>query len=160
MAMLIGNRIGVLQHVDLDSKGKFGAHHMQVKLDITKSITCVLKMRVVLGDERLLSFSYERIPNYCYHYGCLGHIMKGCDLQYREEFVHPRKNLPFRKWLRGTSRTTTRVNYVNAFGGCQSQNPKVVHPCEGLLSLVIWYLFIPTYVIYFPMIPLPYPLPS
>ncbi|KAL0359841.1 UNVERIFIED_CONTAM: hypothetical protein Sangu_0833500 [Sesamum angustifolium] len=74
---------------------------MTVTLDITKPLTRALKVRTVLGDEQLISFSYERLPNFCYLCGCLGHLGRHCDKQFEPDFKDPEHNSLF-GWLRGS----------------------------------------------------------
>ncbi|KAK4415825.1 hypothetical protein Salat_2689900 [Sesamum alatum] len=51
-----------------------------------------LKIRTVLGDEQLISFTYERLPNFCRR---LGHLSRLCELQFQEGFCDPGDNPPF-----------------------------------------------------------------
>ncbi|KAL0427147.1 UNVERIFIED_CONTAM: hypothetical protein Slati_2889500 [Sesamum latifolium] len=76
---------------------------LRVSMDITKSLKRVLKIRTVLGDEQLVSFTYEKLPNFCYLCGCLGHLSKFCELRFSDGFSDPGEATPFGPWLRATN---------------------------------------------------------
>ncbi|KAL0407264.1 UNVERIFIED_CONTAM: hypothetical protein Slati_4040300 [Sesamum latifolium] len=105
IASFISNRLGRFKEVELDKNGEaWGSSvHIRVALDITKSLRRALKIRTILGDEQLISFTYERLPNFCYHCGCLGHLSRQCDLQFQAGFTDPGENTPFGNWLRAAA---------------------------------------------------------
>ncbi|KAL0345758.1 UNVERIFIED_CONTAM: hypothetical protein Sradi_4407100 [Sesamum radiatum] len=59
-----------------------------------------LKIKTLLGGEHLVSFTYERLPNFCYLCGRLGHIGKYCEVTFAEGFVDPGDDTPYRLWIR------------------------------------------------------------
>ncbi|KAL0443965.1 UNVERIFIED_CONTAM: hypothetical protein Slati_2119200 [Sesamum latifolium] len=59
-----------------------------------------LKLRTTMCEEQLVTFTYERLPNFCYLCGCLGHIAKYCSKQYEDGFHDPGTETPFGPWLR------------------------------------------------------------
>ncbi|KAL0403884.1 UNVERIFIED_CONTAM: hypothetical protein Sradi_2029200 [Sesamum radiatum] len=97
---------------------------MRVALDITKPLSRALKIRTVLGDEQLISFTYEHLPNFCYLCGCLGHLSRQCELQLQPDFKDPGLNTPFGGWLQAAAPAFTR----RRTGGSSSQNT----PCHFL----------------------------
>ncbi|KAL0326209.1 UNVERIFIED_CONTAM: hypothetical protein Sradi_5190200 [Sesamum radiatum] len=105
MAIFIGNYLGRFVEVDMDTAGHVWGSHIRIRIsiDITKPLKRVLKLRTTLGDEQLLSFAYERLPNFCYLCGCLGHLSKFCELRFSEDFVDPGDATPFGPWLRATN---------------------------------------------------------
>ncbi|KAL0367991.1 UNVERIFIED_CONTAM: hypothetical protein Scaly_1018000 [Sesamum calycinum] len=110
MAQFIGNQVGRFVDVDMDSAGNVwgSSIRIQVSVDVTKPLKRVLKIRTSLGDEHLLSFTYERLPNICYLCGCLGHLSKFCELRFAEDFTDPGEDTPFGPWLRATNIPTGR----------------------------------------------------
>ncbi|KAK4413586.1 hypothetical protein Salat_2771300 [Sesamum alatum] len=62
-----------------------------------------MKIQLAHRVETIISFTYERLPNFCYWYGRLRHIMKYCDCQYEEGFNDKQEHLPFGPWLRATT---------------------------------------------------------
>ncbi|KAL0430337.1 UNVERIFIED_CONTAM: hypothetical protein Sradi_0659700 [Sesamum radiatum] len=91
MARFIGDYLGRFIDVDADSAGHVWGSSMRlrVSLDVSKPLRRVLKLRTTLGDEQLLSFTYEKLPNFCYICGCLGHLSKFCELRFSENFIDP-----------------------------------------------------------------------
>ncbi|KAL0430277.1 UNVERIFIED_CONTAM: hypothetical protein Sradi_0653700 [Sesamum radiatum] len=94
----------------MDSMGNVWGSSMRIRVfvDVTKPLKRVLKIRTTLGDEQLLSFTYERLPNFCYLCGCLGHLSKFCELRFAENFTDPGEATPFGPWLRATNIPTGR----------------------------------------------------
>ncbi|KAL0461291.1 UNVERIFIED_CONTAM: hypothetical protein Slati_0016700 [Sesamum latifolium] len=110
MAEFIGNQIGQFKDVDLDNGGRpWGASlRIRVGINVTKPLRRILRLRTTLGIEATISFSYERLPNFCYWCGHLGHIMKYCECQYDPGFDDKQDPLPFGPWLRATMPASLR----------------------------------------------------
>ncbi|KAL0314575.1 UNVERIFIED_CONTAM: hypothetical protein Sangu_2301900 [Sesamum angustifolium] len=89
----------------MDDAGHVWGSHMRIRvsIDITKPLKRVLKIRTTLGDEQLMSFTYERLPNFCYLCGCLGHLSKYCEMRFTDNFVDPGNATPYGPWLRATN---------------------------------------------------------
>ncbi|KAL0422180.1 UNVERIFIED_CONTAM: hypothetical protein Slati_3240900 [Sesamum latifolium] len=94
IALFIGEKIGRLRDCDhpkdLPSLGSF--LRIRIAIDVTKPLARGLKIRTVLGDEYIVTFSYERMPNFCYLCEKIGHISKWCDLRFQAGFVDPGDN--------------------------------------------------------------------
>ncbi|KAL0357699.1 UNVERIFIED_CONTAM: hypothetical protein Scaly_1455600 [Sesamum calycinum] len=84
---------------------------LRVAIDVTKPLPRALKIRTILGDEHIVMFSYERLPNFCYPCGKLGQISKWCDSRFQADFVDPGENSPFGPWLRAVGRTDSRTRF-------------------------------------------------
>ncbi|KAL0399532.1 UNVERIFIED_CONTAM: hypothetical protein Sradi_2296500 [Sesamum radiatum] len=111
IATFIGNKLGKFKDVDSDSFGEVWGSSVRIRaaIDVTQPLKRALKVRTVLGDEHLISFTYERLPNFCYLCGCLGHLSRQCDLQFQEGFSDPGDNPPFGNWLRASTPLTSRA---------------------------------------------------
>ncbi|KAL0417526.1 UNVERIFIED_CONTAM: hypothetical protein Sradi_1166100 [Sesamum radiatum] len=96
MAVFIGTQLGKFVDADMDDAGHVWGSHMRIRIsiDVTKPLKRVLKIRTTLGDEQLLSFTYERLPNFCYLCGCLGHLSKYCELRFADDFADPGRPPP------------------------------------------------------------------
>ncbi|CAJ2644626.1 uncharacterized protein LOC123882497 [Trifolium pratense] len=106
MALRLGNTIG--QFVEADSKdghrlGKF--LRVKVSIDLRKP----LKRGTVLnyqGKRLHVFFKYERLPNFCYMCGRIGHQMKDCEeVEGNEEDGYEdieEKELPYGSWLKAS----------------------------------------------------------
>ncbi|KAL0445986.1 UNVERIFIED_CONTAM: hypothetical protein Slati_1726500 [Sesamum latifolium] len=110
MASFIGNKLGKFKDVDLDSSGEIWGSLVciHVAIDILKPLKRVLKLPIVLGDEHLVTFTYERLPNFCYLCGCLGHLARQCEVQLQEGFIDLGDNTPFGSWLRAAAPLSSR----------------------------------------------------
>ncbi|KAL0456756.1 UNVERIFIED_CONTAM: hypothetical protein Slati_1014800 [Sesamum latifolium] len=96
VAAFIGNRLGKFKEVEADDNGEVWGSSVRipVALDMTKALKRALKIRTVMGDEHLISFTYERLPNFCYLCGCLGHQSRQCELEFQDGFSDPGDNPP------------------------------------------------------------------
>ncbi|KAL0407807.1 UNVERIFIED_CONTAM: hypothetical protein Sradi_1715100 [Sesamum radiatum] len=101
-ATLIGNRIGVFQDLEADDTGcSWGATmRIRVSLNVHKPLKRSLKLRSPVGQELVVHFTYERLSNFCYLCGRLGHIDKYCELRFEDGFRDPGTETPFGPWLR------------------------------------------------------------
>ncbi|KAL0320307.1 UNVERIFIED_CONTAM: hypothetical protein Sradi_5292200 [Sesamum radiatum] len=112
VATLVGNRIGVFRELDADDSGySWGAYlRLRVGLNVNKPLKRAMEVRSMLGEELLVRFTYERLPNFCYLCGILGHIDRYCQLRFSEEFEHQVDPLPYGAWLRAPVRRIPPAN--------------------------------------------------
>ncbi|KAL0437567.1 UNVERIFIED_CONTAM: hypothetical protein Sradi_0464600 [Sesamum radiatum] len=110
MAVFLGNQLGRFKDVDMDnSMDLWGASmRIRVSLDITKPLRRVLKLKTTMRDELLITFTYEKLPNFCYICGRLGHLSEACEMQLSEDFVDPGNNTPYGAWLRAPHNAPNR----------------------------------------------------
>ncbi|KAL0345801.1 UNVERIFIED_CONTAM: hypothetical protein Sradi_4411400 [Sesamum radiatum] len=102
-AEYIGNRIGKfmdVEHMD-DHRNWSSTLRIWVKLSFTKPLRRFMKIRST-DNEMLLVSSYERLPNFCYLCGLLGHLSKLCEKRYEPDFSDPGEDSPFNAWFRAT----------------------------------------------------------
>lgn len=85
---LIGNTIGKCISVEADEKGCCVGIYMRIRIkyEIKKPLRRVLKLTLDPSNppEEIL-IRYERLPEYCYMCGIIGHQIKECTI-YEEEF--------------------------------------------------------------------------
>ncbi|KAL0445033.1 UNVERIFIED_CONTAM: hypothetical protein Slati_2226000 [Sesamum latifolium] len=113
IASFIGGKVDRLKDFDL-SKGpeSWGSFmRLRVALDVTKPLPRALKLRTVLGDEHIVTFSYERLPNFWYLCGRSGHISQWCDSRFLPNFVDPGANSLFGPWLREVTRVDSKTHF-------------------------------------------------
>ncbi|KAL0387734.1 UNVERIFIED_CONTAM: hypothetical protein Sradi_2655200 [Sesamum radiatum] len=134
----IGNKLGQLKEVDLDSNGEVWGSSIRIRvaIDTSKPLKRVLKLRTVLGDEHLVTFTYERLPNFCYLCGRLGHLSRVCDLQLQDGFSDPGQHTPFGPWVRAALSTGFRSRNSGTFAKEQGPSPKlpIYRPVSSLQS--------------------------
>ncbi|KAK4438325.1 hypothetical protein Salat_0166800 [Sesamum alatum] len=102
VATLLGNRIGRFRDLDMDDSGcAWGATlRLCVAINVSRPLPRAIPICSTVGDELLVHLTYERLPNFCYFCGKLGHIAKYCELQFEDGFVDPGPEAPYRPWLR------------------------------------------------------------
>ena len=88
--------------VDVTKSGvKWGKYlRVRVQLDVTKKLIRGKKIAVEGGEQRWISFKYERLPNFCYRCGLLSHGLRDC----RKGKVEALPELPalqYGAWLKG-----------------------------------------------------------
>ncbi|KAL0433422.1 UNVERIFIED_CONTAM: hypothetical protein Slati_2676500 [Sesamum latifolium] len=78
MTTLISNRFGSFRDLESDDTGcSWGATmRIWVSLNVHQPLKRALKLRSPTGKELVGRFTYERLPNFCYLCGRLGHIDK------------------------------------------------------------------------------------
>ncbi|KAL0352102.1 UNVERIFIED_CONTAM: hypothetical protein Scaly_1598900 [Sesamum calycinum] len=102
MAKHIGNKIGIFLDIELPENGLVWSStlKLRVSLDVSKPLKSALRLFSAQGIEKLVTLTYNRLPNFCYLCGCLGHIAKFCPKCYKDDFIDPGESLPYGPWLR------------------------------------------------------------
>lgn len=75
---------------------------IRVQLDITKPLRRRLKMKKAGGEPFWVDFKYERLANFCFLCGVIGHTEKFCHLLF--DGVDEETERPFGSWLRASGR--------------------------------------------------------
>ncbi|KAL0405584.1 UNVERIFIED_CONTAM: hypothetical protein Slati_3872300, partial [Sesamum latifolium] len=98
----VGNKI--CQYVEVLSKeGNLtwnSSVRVRININVNKALKQQIRIRLDISAEVTLRLTYERLPNFCYICGRIGHISKFCELHYSEGFVDPGPDYPFGPWLR------------------------------------------------------------
>ncbi|KAL0408810.1 UNVERIFIED_CONTAM: hypothetical protein Sradi_1815400 [Sesamum radiatum] len=89
VATFIGNKLGRFLDVDLDGNGDAWGSSLRIRaiIDITKPLRRALKIRTVFGDDHLITFTYERLPNFCYL--CVGVTQISVKLSFKKVLLTP-----------------------------------------------------------------------
>lgn len=102
IAKAIGASLGEL--VLIDSKNFKGTCkqflRIRVLIDITKPLRRRMKMRKNGGDCFWIDFKYEKLPNFCFLCGLIGHTDRFCHKLF--EGVNEDTERPYGSWLRAT----------------------------------------------------------
>ncbi|KAL0431436.1 UNVERIFIED_CONTAM: hypothetical protein Sradi_0769600 [Sesamum radiatum] len=113
IANFIGKKIsrflGSDQTTGPESLGSF--MRLRIGIDVTKPLPQVVKIRIVLGDEQIVTFTYEWLPNFCYLCGRNGHISNWCETRFQLEFVDLGDSSPYGLWLRAVGRADSRTRF-------------------------------------------------
>lgn len=104
VAQAIGESIG--KFICADKKNFEGSWksfmRVRVLLDIMKPLRRKKKMKKEGGDWFWVEFKYERLPNFCFLCGIIGHTEKFCHLLF--EGVNEEYEIPYGSWLRASGR--------------------------------------------------------
>lgn len=58
---------------------------MQINVDVKKALKTVVFIKNKDGSNRWLTFKYERLSNFYFGCGKLGHVINGCDFKLNGE---------------------------------------------------------------------------
>lgn len=99
---LLGEKIGIVEEVDLDEEDMAWGEYLRVRvtLQVSQLLLRCSMFAVGAGEAVWVLFSYERLPNFCYLRGCLGHGEREC-LSVNVSFdLSAMIDLPYGIWLR------------------------------------------------------------
>ncbi|KAL0444608.1 UNVERIFIED_CONTAM: hypothetical protein Slati_2183500 [Sesamum latifolium] len=102
VASLISNALGKFQDMEMEESGmSWGSSlRMRVAINVTQPLTRILRVCTTKGEDLLVSFTYERLQNFCYLCGCLGRILTYCEVRFELGFQDPGEVMPYGAWLR------------------------------------------------------------
>ncbi|KAL0362122.1 UNVERIFIED_CONTAM: hypothetical protein Scaly_1167400 [Sesamum calycinum] len=101
MAEAIGHRISWYKDSADNCQFMWGlSMRLKVELDINKPLKRFLQLRTARGEGSVVSFTYERLPNFCCLCGLLGHIDRNCSRRHEEGFMEFGGELQYGEWLR------------------------------------------------------------
>ncbi|KAK3040000.1 hypothetical protein RJ639_027190 [Escallonia herrerae] len=106
-AITIGRRIGELQQIEISKDGRLGEKgflRLRVKIDIEKPLPKGFAMRKEGKEDAWIQFRYERLPDFCFRCGCLGHVRKWCnrDIDPTAEWNLAGVTRPYSPWIRAS----------------------------------------------------------
>lgn len=101
----VGNSLGRYIETDKHSWLSEQAKFMRVRVDlpIGKPLQRGGKIVNLDGDKVWISFKYEKLPNFCFHYGILGHDQK----HYPRLPFNPKLPNQYGEWLRANVNSMT-----------------------------------------------------
>ncbi|KAG8378914.1 hypothetical protein BUALT_Bualt07G0034200 [Buddleja alternifolia] len=97
-----GYLLGRFKDVHLDNSGVSwdSTLKLTVEIDVTKPLKRVLQLNSPFGKSYIVTFQYERLPNFCYLCGKICHLATYCLLRYSKDFKDLGAHTPFGPWLR------------------------------------------------------------
>ncbi|KAL3820342.1 hypothetical protein ACJIZ3_006247 [Penstemon smallii] len=110
MGEKICRRLGTFKGIQSESSDSIlgSVIRARVGLNITKPIPRVMKIFNDKGDTIVVSFRYERLPNFCYHCGLFDHTSALCNNRYLFEEEQKVEDLPYGSWLRAPNSGRTQ----------------------------------------------------
>ncbi|XP_073309825.1 uncharacterized protein [Primulina huaijiensis] len=132
----LGSRIGRVLEVDEGEEGKCSGRHarIRVSLNINHPLKQCLWVKSHMGsDDICIIIVYEKLPNFCFNCGKLGHVQRDCDIQ--EENA---PTLKFGNWLKASSVSgDKKVNTSKANTNYSSGSPTGDSQEEGSEDIII-----------------------
>ncbi|KAJ4829525.1 hypothetical protein Tsubulata_028065 [Turnera subulata] len=110
---LIAGKLG--NFCEFDERGPLGwGKYVRVRiiLDVTKPLKREILGRNAQGHNLVFPVKYDKLPNYCYGCGVMGHLINECDL-WSEYDSDEEQELPYGDWLRA-SPTKIFISQVNS----------------------------------------------
>ncbi|KAL0433251.1 UNVERIFIED_CONTAM: hypothetical protein Slati_2659400 [Sesamum latifolium] len=92
---------------------------IRVALNVTLSLLLALRICTGMGEEFVVTFTYERLENFCYLCGMLGHITRYCNECFVDGFIDPVDDTPYGPWLRASPRDWVS-NKARSYAGSTS----------------------------------------
>ncbi|KAK6163123.1 hypothetical protein DH2020_002964 [Rehmannia glutinosa] len=125
-AKIAGNSIGRFLETDTDAFGSVMGKYIRIKvnIDITKPLHRVIHADVH-GQKRAIYLKYERLPDFCFHCGIIGHVFRDCETR----ILNPpenSENFEFGNWLKAPYGPSTSSNHKRpppSPASIQNQNP-------------------------------------
>ena len=102
--------------------------HVKVEVDISKPLCQGRKIDIGEGNERWVSFKYEKLPNVCYWCGLVSHDEKECEKWLTNRGFGSEEVQGYGAWLKATpynpgkSSFTTVSGMVDGLGGLNANN--------------------------------------
>ena len=102
MVQELGEYIGSVEEIDTDEEGNCIGEivRLRISVDITKPLQKILKVETEDEGSIPIPILYERLPDFCFCCGLIGHQYKEC-IEYKGQ---PKKDLPYGYWMKATIR--------------------------------------------------------
>ncbi|KAF5464529.1 hypothetical protein F2P56_014601 [Juglans regia] len=115
---LLGSKMGTVEEVDVEAGDmKWGQFlRVRVLLPVDKPLLRGSKFTIGGREPVWVSFSYERLPIFCYRCGCLGHSERECVNSIRGPELVSVKDFPYGMWLRAGTRAGVQPSMVENRG--------------------------------------------
>ncbi|KAI7981836.1 Uncharacterized protein LOK49_Contig11G00008 [Camellia lanceoleosa] len=123
---LIGNSIGTFADMDYAEGGVAWGKSLRIRVAINIHKPLRRGMKITLGqkDPVWLSFKYERLPNFCFACGILGHNQRECDLKLIGQHAPGGSEVQYGSWLRADNVFgQRRLGMFPSAGGVSDRQP-------------------------------------
>ncbi|KAL0412201.1 UNVERIFIED_CONTAM: hypothetical protein Slati_3809800 [Sesamum latifolium] len=133
IATIIGNSLGRFRDMEMDDTGRAWGTTLRIRvsLDVTAPLKRALRLCTTRGEEHLVSLTYERLQNFCYLCGVLGHISKYCEVHFEDGFEDPGDDTPYGPWLRAPVPTRAPIRQQKPMSLSNSRNRVMPKPARG-----------------------------
>ncbi|KAL5756018.1 hypothetical protein ACOSQ2_020764 [Xanthoceras sorbifolium] len=129
----LGNKIGRVMDIDVSATGDCLGRFLRVRvvIDVTKPLNRFLRVCLLEGDpDTVLLLRYERLAEYCFQCGVVGHVVRECQIAYDSGGSSSVPEYKFGTWMRAESppkvRYSRTVNKTSS--GAHKQNQGSIVP--------------------------------
>lgn len=80
--MIVGSNVGLVEEVDTKENGfTMGRYaRIRVRIDISKPLKQFIRVSIHSEEDDIcVILVYERLPDFCYRCGCIGHSFRVCE---------------------------------------------------------------------------------
>ncbi|KAL5819660.1 hypothetical protein ACOSQ4_023502 [Xanthoceras sorbifolium] len=123
--IFLGGLVGTVIEIDGgqngDCVGKF--LRVQVLIDVTKPLKRGLRFEVGDGEMCSALLCYERLPNFCFFCGCMGHLLRECQSNNKGLLDH--SSLKFGAWMRAPAASKSKFSRNSSSGPVASNSVSV-----------------------------------
>lgn len=116
MGDFLGQLVGDLRDIDVGSIGECFGKYMRVRvvIDVSKPLERFLRMDLSgNGDESLLLLRYEKLLDYCFCCGVVGHSYSQCRLGLKDGVRDAVMEFDFRPWMRAFNPPSSNKTVMN-----------------------------------------------
>jgi hypothetical protein len=119
----IGGTLGKVERVDSEDETRGGSNFVRVRLSIDVQAPLCRGRKVGFGGgrEALVSFKYERLPNFCYWCWLLTHGDSDYGIWLRSQGSLPERNQQYGPWMRSSIGRPNR-RYQSEMGRSNTQD--------------------------------------
>ncbi|KAK3218462.1 hypothetical protein Dsin_012432 [Dipteronia sinensis] len=125
-ARWLAEQIGVLIEIPSESKESWGKFmRVKVQIDITKPLKRWLRLKLGKSDKIVVAgLKYERLPDFCYACGRLGHVIKECTYEEARKGATDGSATKYGQWLKAPGTERLRSRFQGQISGNSSEKDR------------------------------------
>ncbi|KAJ1399204.1 Zinc finger, CCHC-type [Sesbania bispinosa] len=110
LAQILGDYMGKYEDWDPSSEARWGQFlRIRVRLDLRKPLKRGMLVQLKENQKAKVFFKFEKLLNFCYICGRLGHVMKTCPDIEGDIDEGEVESLPYGEWMRASSIRPTKM---------------------------------------------------
>ncbi|KAL5839078.1 hypothetical protein ACOSQ4_011686 [Xanthoceras sorbifolium] len=123
--IFLGGLVGTVIEIDGGQNGDCVGKFLRVRvlIDVTKPLKRGLRFEVGDGEMCSALLCYERLPNFCFFCGCMGHLLRECQSNNKGLLDH--SSLKFGAWMRAPAASKSKFLRNSSSGPVASDSVSV-----------------------------------